>query len=89
MKTKHKILFAKFISKIITFIYKGKVLVRRNGINWFLDLNEGIDLSIFLFGKFENSILKVSKFLIKNKKIDILDIGCNMGVHTLFFCKSF
>jgi FkbM family methyltransferase len=89
MKTKHKILFAKFISKIITFIYKDKVLVRRNGINWFLDLNEGIDLSIFLFGKFEKSILKVSKFLIKNKKIDILDIGCNMGVHTLFFAKVF
>lgn len=89
MKTKHKILFAKFISKIITFIYKDKVLVRRNGINWFLDLNEGIDLSIFLFGKFENSILKVSKFLIKNKKIDILDIGCNMGVHTLFLAKVF
>lgn len=89
MKTKHKILFAKFISKIITFIYKDKVLVKRNGINWFLDLNEGIDLSIFLFGKFENSILNASKFLIKNKKIDILDIGCNMGVHTLFFAKVF
>ena len=79
MKTKHKILFAKFISKIITFIYKNKVLVRRNSINWFLDLNEGIDLSIFLFGKFENSILfclcsqKVCRRTVEIETLDMWD----------------
>ena len=68
MKTKHKILFAKIISNIITFFYKNRVLVKRNDIRWSLNLNEGIDLSIFLFGKFENSILDVAKYLVKNKK---------------------
>ena len=68
MKTKHKILFAKIISNIITFFYKNKVLVKRNDIRWSLNLNEGIDLSIFLFGKFENSILDVAKYLVKKKK---------------------
>lgn len=59
-----------------------KALAKRNGIYWYLNLNYGIDLSIFLFGKFEDSIIKIGKYLIKNKNIDILDIGSNMGVHS-------
>ena len=39
---------------------------------WELDINEGIDLSIFLFGKFEDQII-LSKYIKKNK-IDIIDI---------------
>ena len=89
MKTKHKILFAKIISNIITFFYKNRVLVKRNDIRWSLNLNEGIDLSIFLFGKFENSILDVAKYLVKNKNIAIVDIGSNMGVHSLRLAKIF
>lgn len=89
MKTKYKILIAKFISKILTFFYKNNILVKRGGINWCLDLNEGIDLSIFLFGKFESSITQISKHLIKDKKIDIIDIGSNMGVHSLNLAKEF
>ena len=87
MKTKHKILFAKIISNIITFFYKNRVLVKRNDIRWSLNLNEGIDLSIFLFGKFENSILDVAKYLVKKKNIAIVDIGSNMGVHSLRLAK--
>ena len=89
MKTKHKIFLAKFISKIITFFYNQKVLVKRGNINWELNLNEGIDLSIFLFGKFESSIVDIAKYLINEKKIDILDIGSNIGVHSLRLAKIF
>ena len=48
--------------------YGHEVLVKRNDICWSLNLNEGIDLSIFLFGKFENSIIDVAKYLVKKKK---------------------
>ena len=89
MKTKHKILLARIISILITFFYKNKVLAKRNGIYWSLNLNEGIDLSLFLLGKFEDSIIEVAKYLIKNKNIDILDIGSNMGVHSLRLAKVF
>ena len=54
-----------------------------------MNLNEGIDLSIFLFGKFENSILDVAKYLVKKKNIAIVDIGSNMGVHSLRLAKIF
>ena len=48
IRTKHKILLARFIQVPIIFFIKlfkknTKILVCREGINWFLDLNEGID----------------------------------------------
>ena len=53
MKTKYKILIAKIIYRILKlFFINDRRKVSRNGINWFLELNEGIDLSIFLFGNF-------------------------------------
>ena len=67
MKTKYKILIAKIIYKILKlFFINDRRKVSRNGINWLLDLNEGIDLSIFLFGNFEKSILRNGKKLLKN-----------------------
>ena len=50
-----------------------------------LDLNEAINLSIFIFGKFEPSIHKiVKKLLVDDSKVkDIIDIGANCGSHTL------
>ena len=90
MKTKYKI----FIAKVLYFIIKlfnrnDQKIVSRNGINWFLDLNEGIDLSIYIFGNFEKSILNTSKKLIQNDQIDIIDIGSNIGVHSLNFAFNF
>ena len=90
MKTKYKIVFAKILYLLIKiFVSKDNVIVKRNDINWHLQLNEGIDLSIFIFGNFEKSILKTSKKLIGSRPIDIIDIGSNMGVHSLNFAINF
>ncbi len=90
MKTKQKIFFAKIISRlIIFFLGKFKFFVVRNNINWELDIREGIDLSIFIFNNFEKSILETAIKLAKNIKIDFIDIGSNMGVHTLNLAKKF
>ena len=90
MKTSHKIFLAKCLAKIVFFFLQKKIFhVKRCGINWELDINEGIDLSIFVFGKFEDQILSVSKYITKNNKIDIIDIGSNIGVHTLRFAKMY
>ena len=51
MKTNSKILIAKIIFKILIFFgFKKKTIVKRNDIKWKIDISEGIDLSIFLFG---------------------------------------
>ena len=64
MKTIYKIKVAKLIFNILMLCgINQKQLLRRSSINWNLDLSEGIDLSIYIFGSFQNdissSILKV------------------------------
>ena len=86
MQTYYKILIAKIILKILSmFTLNLKINCKRNGLNWCLDLNEGIDLSIFIFGRFEYEIIKTIKDLkLDNKKnINIIDIGSNIGAQTL------
>ena len=89
MKTKSKIFLAKIISKIITFFISKNQIVIRNKINWSLNLDEGIDLSIFLFGSSEKKVLNFSKLLQKkNTPIIIIDIGANIGSVSLIMAKK-
>lgn len=92
MKTSNKILLAKIISKLlILFKRKSNVKVIRNDLKWSLDLNEAIDLSIYLLGKFEPVILNIflNNYKLYKDKFDIIDIGSNCGAHTLYFAKEF
>ena len=90
MKTKYKIFLAKIISKILTFFISKNQTVKRNQINWNLNLDEGIDLSIFLFGNSEKKVLNFSKLLLKkNTPIIIIDIGANIGSVSLIIAKKF
>ena len=59
MKTKTKILIAKLIHIILIKILKFDQIkvIRRNSINWYLDLTEGLDLQIFLLGSFQRKIV--------------------------------
>ena len=89
MKTKHKILFAKIIFFFLSkFKIKNKTVLRNN-IKWNLDLSEGIDLSVYLFGKFEFEIIKaIAKHKLSQKPV-FFDIGANIGVQTLQLCDYF
>ena len=70
MKTKTKIFIAKIIFNILIFLgFKKKNLVKRNSIFWKLDISEGIDLSIFLLGSFQNKLVKsMSDYILNYKK---------------------
>tara|TARA_B100000579_G_C22746652_1_gene811905 strand:- start:36 stop:857 length:822 start_codon:yes stop_codon:yes gene_type:complete len=89
MKTKTKINFAKLIYFFLNIFLKKKQICNRGGIKWLLDLSEGIDLSIFLFGTSENKIQNLKKIFKLNKKILILDIGANIGSVSLPLAKMF
>ena len=90
MKTKSKIFIAKIISKLITFFISKNQTVVRNKIKWSLNLNEGIDLSIFLFGNSEKKILNLSKLFSKrNDPLIMIDIGANIGSVSLILAKKF
>lgn len=59
---------------------------RRGGIDWALDLDEGIDLSIYLLGAYEPRILRAYTPLLRPGDT-VLDIGANIGAHTLHFAR--
>jgi len=55
-----------------------------------LDLNEGIDLSIYLFGNSEKKINNLRKiFKKKNQSLTFLDIGANIGSVSLIIASMF
>lgn len=85
LSTKSKILIARILYNIVTqFVGKGKKTVRRQTIKYELDLSEGIELSLYLFGSFQSHISN-SKLL--NIKADgtIIDVGANVGLMSLQF----
>ena len=90
MKTIQKVFLARILSKMIIFVLRrANMVISRNGLKWAVDLNEGIELSIFLFGGFEKSITKIAKRLLNDNNLDIIDIGANMGIHSLNLAKIY
>jgi FkbM family methyltransferase len=59
-----------------------RAICRRGGINWTLDLREGIQLSIYCFGVFERSTARALRRLLPRGGV-ALDVGANIGAHTL------
>jgi FkbM family methyltransferase len=77
----------KFVSGIRRVFGKSdQVVICRNGITWELNLKEGIDFSIFLLGGFELATLRLYESIVRAGDI-VLDIGANIGAHTLPFAK--
>jgi len=85
--TRAKIFGAKILYKVTTlFVGREKRVISRDGIRYEVDLAEGIELSLFLFGKFQKHIVQNS-FLNIKKDFTIIDIGANVGLMTLQFAK--
>ena len=61
--------------------------VRRRGVNWTLDLREGIDFSIWLLGAFELATMRAYKRIVRPGDI-VLDIGANIGAHVLHLARA-
>jgi FkbM family methyltransferase len=59
----------------------------RHGVRWRLDLNEGIDFALYLFGRFEPETVRAYGRAVKPGDV-VLDIGANMGSHVLFLADA-
>jgi len=91
LSTRSKIRIARALSRVARAIRFGDrnasdVVARRAGLNWLLDLNEGIDLSIYVLGAFERSTVSAYRRMIHPGDV-VLDIGANIGAHTLHFAQ--
>jgi FkbM family methyltransferase len=91
MDTATKILLASAASRVVRFARRlgGRTqrgVFTRRGVRWELDLAQGIDFSIWLLGCFEPATLRAHEREIKPGQT-VLDIGANIGAHTLHFAR--
>jgi len=61
--------------------------VRRAGISYELDLAEGIDLAVFVFGSFQGHVTKSKLHRLPSDGV-VFDVGANMGSLTFAFAKQ-
>lgn len=87
--TRWKVLIAHAIFKTIRLLrIKQKRVVCRKGLIYEIDLAEGIDLSIFLFGGFQKHITQSKLFEVPQNAV-IFDIGANCGAISLSFADLY
>jgi FkbM family methyltransferase len=87
MRTARKIALAKSLYRGVNLARKAlggsdKVITERKGLCYELDLREGIDFAIYLFGVFEPSTSRALAAHVK-PGMTVLDVGANIGAHTL------
>lgn len=87
--TRIKIFGAKILLFFTSFFVdkKKKHLIKRNNINFEVDLNEGIDLSLYLFNNFQSHVYE-NKYVHLKKDDVIFDIGANVGIMSLNFANK-
>ena len=81
--TATKIAVARIVSRTLVRLgVRTRRRIRRQGVTFDVDLREGIDFSLFLFGSFERDILATIKALVPPDGI-FVDVGANIGALTL------
>jgi FkbM family methyltransferase len=91
MKTAHKIAMARAAYRSVHFYRKivgltDSTIVSRGGATFQLDLAQGIDFAIYLGDIFERHTKKALRDLVAAGSV-VLDIGANIGAHTLHLAK--
>ena len=91
VSTRTRVAVARGASAVIRLArgpWRGNVVTaRRRGVTWRLDLVEGIDLYIYLFGVFEPEVVRAYKSIVRPGHT-VLDVGANVGAHTLPLARS-
>jgi FkbM family methyltransferase len=91
LSVRQKIFIARMLNRAIRPLRRiaGKGMrtrCRRKGIEWDLDLDEGIDLCIYLLGAYEPRTLRAYAPIIRPGDV-VFDIGANIGAHTLHLAR--
>lgn len=59
----------------------------RGGIVYEVDISEGLDLSLYVFGTFQSHVAKPRFFQMKEDSV-IIDVGANAGIMSLSYSKT-
>ncbi|MBL4624626.1 MAG: FkbM family methyltransferase [Flavobacteriales bacterium] len=87
--TQIKIQIAKILYFWVTlFTGKQRRIIERNGITYEVDIQEGLDLSLYLFGNFQKHVSE-NKLISLPNDATILDVGANFGLMTLNYATLY
>ncbi len=85
--TKMRVTGARLLYKLARLgVGPGKKIITRGGIKYEVDLAEGLDLSLFLFGSFQKHVTK-NPWINLSENATVIDVGANFGVMTLQFAQ--
>ncbi len=87
LSTESKIKLARVLYRLLKLAgFRDEQVVTRSGVRFQLDLREGIDVSIFLFGGFQNHVVSVSPGV---AGAVIFDVGANIGAISLPLARRY
>jgi FkbM family methyltransferase len=80
-----------FIARLVYILFhlllrKNKHTIRRKGVVYQVDLSEGVDLSLFLFGNFQEHVTNQKYVQLKDDAV-IFDVGANIGSMAFRFAQ--
>lgn len=85
--TRIRMFIARIIYKILRIFLRSKNrLIRRGGVNYQVDLSEGIDLSLFISGNFQSHVVN-PKYLDLRCDAVVFDVGANIGSMAFKFAQ--
>lgn len=88
--TRIRIFGAGILYRLVKPFVGRQVEVTRGGIRFALDLGEGIDLSVYLFGNFQKHVFNHPRLnLPASRHPVVLDVGANTGTMALRFAQRF
>jgi FkbM family methyltransferase len=86
--TQIKLFCGRILYSILHLIYReDRRIITRNGIKYEVDLSEGIDLSVFAFGKFQGNVSD-NKHISLPEDAVVFDVGANFGIMALQYAKA-
>jgi FkbM family methyltransferase len=85
--TRIRVSVARILYVVVRFVLRrDRFLITRTGIHYDVDISEGLDLSLFLFGGLRRRVT-ISKYLRIPDHAVVVDVGANAGFMTLKFAK--
>jgi FkbM family methyltransferase len=85
--TRLKLVVARILFTLVRPFYGVKKrIIKRSGLVFEVDITEGLDLSLFLFGNFQKHVSE-NKFIKLPPDAVVFDIGANVGIMALHFAQ--
>ena len=87
--TRVRVFLARVLYRLVRLVVRDdRQVVTRRGVTYELDLSEGIDLSVFVFGNFQGHLSAIERLGFADDAV-VIDVGANIGAMSLPFAMLY